>query len=47
MDKIILIGGTAGTGKSTIARAIATKANINHVIGTGFIREILKKELNE
>jgi len=46
MNKIILIGGTVGTGKSTIARQIASKMNINHVIGTGFIREILCKELN-
>ena len=46
MAKVILIGGTAGSGKSTTAREIASKVGINHVIGTGFIREILKKELD-
>ncbi len=43
-QKIILIGGTAGTGKTTVAREAANKYNIQHRIGTGFIREIVKTE---
>jgi len=46
MVKIITIGGTAGSGKSTIAKEIAVKTDIKHIIGTGFVREILKRELD-
>lgn len=43
-QKVILIGGAAGTGKTTVAREAANKYNIHHRIGTGFIREIVKAE---
>ena len=43
-QKIILIGGAAGTGKTTVAREAANRYNIHHRIGTGFIREIVKTE---
>ena len=39
---IILIGGTAGTGKSTLARELCGAMGIDHRLGTGFIREIVK-----
>ena len=42
--KIILIGGVAGTGKTSIARKICNDYNIDHRLGTGFIREIVKIE---
>jgi 2-phosphoglycerate kinase len=41
---IILIGGTAGCGKTTIARKIAASCNINHRLGTGFIREVVRSQ---
>jgi 2-phosphoglycerate kinase len=45
MDKpVILIGGTAGTGKSTLARELCSRLAIDHRIGTGFIREIVKTQ---
>jgi len=47
MSLIILIGGTAGTGKSTLARKLANELNISHRIGTGFIREILRSVTNK
>lgn len=47
MEKpIILIGGTAGTGKTSFARNICTYFNIDHRLGTGFIREIVKSQMN-
>ena len=39
---IILIGGTSGTGKTTIGNLLFEKYNINHRLGSGFIREMLK-----
>jgi len=42
--KIILIGGVAGTGKTTIARELVYRYGIYQRIGTGFIREIVKNE---
>ena len=41
---IILIGGTAGTGKSTLARELCSCLEIDHRLGTGFIREVLRSE---
>lgn len=40
--KIILVGGVAGTGKTTIARELVYRYGIYQRIGTGFIREIVK-----
>lgn len=43
MDKeIILIGGTSGVGKTTLAGILGHELKINHRIGTGFVREILR-----
>jgi len=39
---IILIGGTSGTGKTTLARNLCSSLEIDHRIGSGFIREIVK-----
>jgi 2-phosphoglycerate kinase len=41
---IILIGGTAGTGKTTLASELSWRLSLNHRIGTGFIREIVKSQ---
>jgi 2-phosphoglycerate kinase len=41
---IILVGGTAGTGKSTLARELSSHLEIDHRLGTGFIREVLRSE---
>ena len=37
---IILIGGTSGTGKTTIGNILLNELSIDHSIGTGWIREI-------
>lgn len=47
MTKIILISGTAGTGKTTISRELVNKLKISHRIGTGFVREILRTTLTK
>ncbi|HMB41376.1 MAG TPA: hypothetical protein VKM37_05305 [Balneolaceae bacterium] len=39
---VILIGGTAGVGKSTIAAALTRRIGIRRVIGTDEIREIMR-----
>jgi 2-phosphoglycerate kinase len=41
---IILIGGTAGTGKTTLAGELSWRLGLDHRIGTGFIREIVKSQ---
>jgi len=41
---IILIGGTAGTGKTTLANELSWRLGLDHRIGTGFIREIVKSQ---
>lgn len=45
-NKVILIGGVAGTGKTTVAKELTYRYGIYHRIGTGFIREIVKTETN-
>jgi 2-phosphoglycerate kinase len=48
MEKpIILIGGTAGTGKSTLAGELCASLALDHRLGTGFIREIVKSQYRE
>lgn len=41
---IILIGGTAGTGKTTLASELSWRLGLDHRIGTGFVREIVKSQ---
>ena len=43
---IILISGTTGIGKSTIALMLAHRLNFQSLIGTDSIREILRKVLS-
>ena len=43
---IILIGGTAGVGKTTLAQTLSYYLGLDHHIGTGFIREVVRKEIN-
>ena len=42
----ILIAGAIGVGKSTISRQIAGDLGIQHVIGTGVVRDVLQKVLS-
>jgi 2-phosphoglycerate kinase len=35
---VVLIGGTAGTGKSSLAKRLCWELDLDHRIGTGFIR---------
>ncbi|MFW6457757.1 MAG: 2-phosphoglycerate kinase [Planctomycetota bacterium] len=43
----ILIGGTTGVGKSTVAAEIGHRLGINRVIGTDTIREIMRSIISE
>lgn len=43
-EYIILLGGTAGTGKTRLAREMSTHLNLDHRLGTGFVREIVRYE---
>ncbi len=43
---IILIGGASGTGKSTLSKNLSERLNIIHRVGTGFVREILRSQIN-
>ena len=45
--RIILIGGTTGTGKTSLAQKIVQEYQGNHQLGTGFIREIVKTETKQ
>lgn len=44
---IILIGGTTGVGKSTIATAVAHRLGITHVVATDSLREVLRAVLSK
>jgi 2-phosphoglycerate kinase len=44
---VILIGGTAGTGKTTLARQLCQTLDIDHRMSTGFVREILSDSMDE
>ena len=39
---IILIGGAAGTGKTSVAKSLCAEMGIAHRLGSGFVREIAK-----
>lgn len=41
---IILLGGAPGTGKSTLANLLLSRLDLDHRIGTGFVRAILQSE---
>lgn len=44
---IILIGGAAGTGKSSLAKALCQQLDIAHRMGSGFIREYTKSFVSQ
>src|SRR5213080_2751626 len=39
---VVLIGGTTGTGKSTVAQEVAHRLGINRVASTDFIRQTMR-----
>ena len=39
---VVLIGGTTGVGKSTIATMLAARLGVNRVIATDVIRQVLR-----
>ena len=41
---IVLLGGTAGTGKSSLANRLCALLGLDHRIGTGFIRAVVCSE---
>lgn len=44
---IILIGGTTGVGKSTIATQVATRLGITRVVSTDAVRQVLRSAFTE
>jgi hypothetical protein len=43
---IILLGGTSGTGKSTLAALLSSKLGISTVLSTDFVRHLLRKVMS-
>jgi 2-phosphoglycerate kinase len=39
---IVLIGGTNGAGKTRLARHLLSTQGLDHMLGTGFIREVVR-----
>jgi 2-phosphoglycerate kinase len=46
-NKIILIGGSSGTAKTTTSRNISCELGIAHRIGSGFVREMAKNFISK
>jgi len=44
---IVLIGGTTGVGKSTIATEIGSRLGINHIVSSDAIREVMRALLSK
>ena len=44
---LILIGGISGSGKTTIGNALLNNLELDHSIGTGWIRQILTTQLKK
>ena len=44
---VILIGGSTGVGKSTIATILANRLNINRIASTDAIREVMRASVSE
>ena len=44
MKPIIIIHGTAGLGKTTLANELLKRYNFDHKLGSGWIREILRSQ---
>ncbi|MFW6180324.1 MAG: AAA family ATPase [Spirochaetota bacterium] len=46
-ETVILIGGSSGVGTTTIAYQVAARLNINNVVSTDIIREIMRMMISE
>lgn len=44
---VIFLAGAPGTGKSSLANLLVSRLDLDHRIGTGFIRAILQSEVTE
>ncbi len=44
---IVLVGGTTGVGKSTIATAVAHRLGITHIVATDSLREVMRAVLSK
>lgn len=44
---IILLGGSSGTGKTTLANALVQEMTLAHHLSTGFVREVVRAVLPE
>ncbi len=46
-ETVILVGGSSGVGTTTIAYQVAARLNINNVVSTDVIREIMRMMISE
>jgi 2-phosphoglycerate kinase len=46
MKPIVLVGGSNASGKTYLARELLSTGTFDHMLGTGFIREILRSTVN-
>lgn len=46
LKPVIIIGGTAGVGKTALSKKLSKRYDFDHRIGTGFIREILRSVIS-
>jgi 2-phosphoglycerate kinase len=44
---VILLGGTSGTGKTTLGNRLLSTLGLDHSVGTGWIREVAKQNLSK
>src|SRR5438067_9403663 len=47
MKRVVLIGGPSGSGKSTLARELDCHLGLDHRLGVGFVREVVRSQTDE